>query len=220
MTQFRGAVDLSSLSSKPSSPASGYQRLYPKTDNRLYTVDSSGNEAQVGHPGGFTPYDHGAVSWSFDLCAGTAGQAMTAGQIYLIGQQVARPATVSTIWWCNQSSGSSLTAAQCWAALVDSTGTVLRSVDISSNGAVNLQAATFTSIAINPGFYWTAFLFNGTSRPSLLRQFSVSGSVSNFNRADNLARFATVGGTTSTTITNFDPNTIAKYSVAMWAALG
>lgn len=220
MTQFRGAVDLSTLSSAPSSPASGYQRLYPKTDYRLYTVDSAGNEAQVGHPGGFTPYDHGAVSWSFDLCAGTAGQAMTAGQIYLIGQQVARPATVSTIWWCNQSSGSSLTAGQCWTALINSSGTVLGSADISSKGGVNLQSGTFTPVSVTPGFYWTAFLFNGTDRPSLLRQFSVSGAVNNFNRPDSMARFATYGGTSSTTIANITPASVSKYSVAMWAALG
>src|SRR5690606_30736857 len=38
--------------STPSSPASGYKKLYPKTDGKFYTLDSDGNEVAVGSGAG------------------------------------------------------------------------------------------------------------------------------------------------------------------------
>jgi hypothetical protein len=36
----------------PSTPASGYKSIYPKTDGKLYTLDDGGNEVEVGSGGG------------------------------------------------------------------------------------------------------------------------------------------------------------------------
>lgn len=38
--------------SAPSNPAAGFKKLYPKTDGKLYTKDSAGNEVEVGSGGG------------------------------------------------------------------------------------------------------------------------------------------------------------------------
>lgn len=38
--------------STPSTPASGYKSIYPKTDGKLYTLDDAGNEVEVGSGGG------------------------------------------------------------------------------------------------------------------------------------------------------------------------
>lgn len=38
--------------STPANPSAGYKKLYPKTDGKLYTLDSSGSEVEVGSGGG------------------------------------------------------------------------------------------------------------------------------------------------------------------------
>lgn len=220
MPQYRGSVDLSSLSSAPASPASGFVRLYGKsTDSRLYFVNSSGVDHQVGHPGEFTPQDHGMLTWAFPFEAATAGQAATGGTIYMIAQSVPRSATVTTIYWCNQSSGSSLNAAQCWAGLLDSSGAVLQSVDISSKGGSGNQSATITSQAVTPGLYWIALLFNGTNLPSVARGTTVNANSLNMNRTASTARYAT-NGTVQTTLTNRTPASNTVLASAIWVGMG
>jgi hypothetical protein len=39
---------------KPANPAAGFLRIYPKSDNKLYTLDSTGLETQLGAGGGLT----------------------------------------------------------------------------------------------------------------------------------------------------------------------
>lgn len=218
MTQFRGAVDLSALASSPSAPASGYLRTYGKTDGRLYTQDSAGHEAPVSVDGVFGPDDHSLLAWSFDPAITTAGTALTAGTIYLVGMQVRKSANATTIYWCNQSAGSGLTAAQCWAALLDSSGVVLQSADISGQGSSGSRSISITSTPVVPGFYWVAFLFNGTTPPSLARNSTISAGMLNLNRG-NLQRYAT-NGTSQTTITDRTPASNTNLAASIWAALG
>lgn len=49
---FDDELHLKELSSSPSSPSSGYKKLYPKIDGKLYTLDSDGNELPVGSGSG------------------------------------------------------------------------------------------------------------------------------------------------------------------------
>ena len=76
-----GTTDTQDLSSKtfidaitmqevttPSTPASGDKKIYPKSDGKLYTLDSAGNEIEVGSGGG-----GGGVNYVKDLDA-EAGQ--------------------------------------------------------------------------------------------------------------------------------------------------
>lgn len=218
MSQFRGAVDLTALSSTPSAPSSGYVRLYTKTDGRVYTQDSSSVESVTGS-GNFGPLDHGLFSWSYDFSITTSGQALTAGTIYLVGQQVCKSGNATKIYWVNQGAATSLTSAQCWAALLDSSGTVLASVDVSGNGGGGTQTATISSTAVTPGFYWIGFVFNGTTPPSLARNSTISAAALNINRTVSQARFAT-NGTSQTTITNRTPASNTNLAAALWAALG
>lgn len=41
------AIEIAELASTPSTPASGYKKVYPKTDGNFYTLDSSGNEVML-----------------------------------------------------------------------------------------------------------------------------------------------------------------------------
>ena len=40
-------ISIPELSSSPSNPASGYQKIYAKTDGKLYVRDSSGTETEL-----------------------------------------------------------------------------------------------------------------------------------------------------------------------------
>lgn len=219
MPQFRGYLDLSVLSSTPASPASGYVRLYGKsTDNRVYAVDSSGRDHQVGHPGDFTPEDHGLVSWSFPYEAASGSHGTVGGTVYLVGQQVPRVATVTTLYWANQALAT-LTGGQCWAALLNSSGTVLQTVDISSKTAAGLQSATITATQVTPGFYWIGLLFNGLLIPALTRAANAEAGGLNVNRTAATARYAS-NGTSQTSITNRTPASNTVIASAIWAAMG
>lgn len=46
------AIEIAELSSSPTTPASGFKKIYPKTDGKLYTKDSAGVETEVGAGGG------------------------------------------------------------------------------------------------------------------------------------------------------------------------
>ncbi len=220
MTQYRGAIDLSTLAATPAAPASGYFRMYAKsTDSKFYFNNSSNIEHQVNHPGTFGPQDHGMLAWSYNFEGATSGLTITAGTIYMIGHVIPRAANATTIFWCNQAGGSTLTAAQCWVALLDSTGAVLQSVDISAKGAFGYQAMTIPTTAVVPGFYWTAFLFNGASLPALARGSTISGISLNGNRATTVARYCT-NGASQTTITNRTPASNSLLTSAVWAAIG
>lgn len=45
------AIEIAELSSAPTTPASGFKKLYPKTDGKLYTKNSAGTETEVGAGG-------------------------------------------------------------------------------------------------------------------------------------------------------------------------
>ena len=50
-TAGAGFVELAEQSSSPGTPASGFARIYPKTDNKLYLKDDAGVETQLGAGG-------------------------------------------------------------------------------------------------------------------------------------------------------------------------
>lgn len=49
---FDDEITLQELGATPSTPASGYKAIYPKTDGKLYTLDDAGVETEVGAGGG------------------------------------------------------------------------------------------------------------------------------------------------------------------------
>lgn len=223
MTQYRGAVDLSALSSAPSAPASGYHRLYPKTDNRLYLEDSAGSEYPAGHVGGFNPLDHGIFCWSYDPVMITAGQAPTAGNLYLCGQNVVTSGTVNNLYFIITASlTGSFTAGQCQIGLLNSSGTVLQTASIESNTTGGMQTIPITAQAVTPGLYWIALLWNGTLTSfTVARCSTTSMSAMNLGRTSgNRHRFA-LNGTGQTSITNRTPSSNGLTNAfSFWTAMG
>ena len=97
-TVTTGGVTLQQIST-PSSPSSGYNTIYPKTDGLLYKLDSSGNEVLVGsgagsgeiniviNPDGDTALDGGRTNdvgdWIDSGTGTTSSRTTTAGDIPL-----------------------------------------------------------------------------------------------------------------------------------------
>lgn len=52
---MRAALAMRGLLSTPANPPSGYMKIYPKTDGKLYTLDAAGVEKAVGTGSGGTP---------------------------------------------------------------------------------------------------------------------------------------------------------------------
>lgn len=222
MTQFRGAVDLSTRSSTPSAPSSGYHRIYPKSDNRLYLEDSAGEEYPVSYPGGWGPTDFTLASWTYDPIMITTGQAPSAGSIYMLGVNVIQTITVSNVYFVitNALTGS-FTAGQTMLGVLDSTGAVLTTTSIAANTAAGLQTVTISSTTLTSGMYWLAFLWNGTlSGFQVARCSTTSIGAMNIGRSPNLSRVA-VNGTSQTSITTRTPaNNSNSGAFSMWAAIG
>ena len=84
------ALVITEEASSPSNPSSGFKKLYPKTNGRLYTLDSAGNELEVGSGGesGSKNYidsdsadlEVGIGSWTTDDGAGSAAVYLTLSQ--------------------------------------------------------------------------------------------------------------------------------------------
>jgi hypothetical protein len=222
MPQFRGAVDLSALSSKPSSPASGYQRLYSKTDNRLYLEDSAGAEYPVSYPGGWGSADFSLAGWTYDPIMITTGQTPSAGTIYMLGVNVVQSFTASNVYFVvtNALTGS-FTAGQTMLGVLDSTGAVLTTTSITANTTAGLQTVAITPQSLTSGMYWIAFLWNGTlSGFQVARCSTTSVGAMNINRSPNLSRVA-VNGTSQTSITTRTPaNNTNSGAFSLWAAIG
>ena len=76
-------------SSTPTNPSSGYKKVYPKTDGKLYTLDSAGDEVEVGSGGGggsgsknyidtaSAEFESTVGSWATDDGAGSAADYIT-----------------------------------------------------------------------------------------------------------------------------------------------
>ena len=88
---FTDAITLEEQSSTPSTPASGDKKIYAKNDGKVYTLDSTGAEVEVGSGaggGGSKSYidsesanmEAGVGSWATDDGAGSAASTITLSQ--------------------------------------------------------------------------------------------------------------------------------------------
>lgn len=204
----------------PAFPPAGAQSVYMKADGYLYALDPSGNERRVNQPGSFDAEDHNLLAWSFPFEVTNSGQACTSGTIYLIGLRPNKTATTAALWWNNQAGGVTLNATQCKAALLDSTGAVLATpVNTNTLGAAGMQSVPYVANVVAGKFYWAAFLWVGTTPPSMARAVTtVSAGGLNVNLAAAVARYAT-NGTAQTTITNRTPASNTNLAAAIWVGL-
>jgi hypothetical protein len=128
------------------------------------------------------PADHGLRAWAFDprFCGTTAAVA-TSGTLFLSGMFITESFTASALYWGVAAAPTSQTAGQNFVGLYDASGTLLTSVGVDGDTATTgLKTATI-NVALTPGTYWAAFLFNAGTAPQLPRCAGAGGTPSLIN---------------------------------------
>jgi hypothetical protein len=174
------------------------------------------------------PADAGYAAWACDplILGGTfTGTALAAaGNLYLIRCPVRAPAPFSGIRTWLTAAGTGLTSGQNFAGVYDWTGAKLGGTgDQTSNwGGPGLTDASLTIAAgtlLTPPYVWAAFLFNGTTGPSLALTGNHSATWANGQLSSNAARFGMVSGPYASLPASFSPASVAATAPQYWAAL-
>jgi len=173
------------------------------------------------------PSDQGYVTWSVDPANASNSTVLTAGVMALtrvaVRTQPGGTVTVTNIEAGVNVAGVTLTAGQNFAALYNPLGTRV--------GVTADQSATWNSIGhktmaisggpivLGPGYYWVAFLSNGTTPPQMLRASQAAANSVNSRTTAATTRFGTFGAAQTVTPASITPGTIASNVNAWFAGL-
>lgn len=168
--------------------------------------------------GGWTPGNHGLISWSMDpaLCSGAT--APTSGQVILVRLHISAATTINNIVAVVATAGTALTAGQCFAGLYSAAGAKLgETADQSSAWATTgVKTMPLTSpVAVQAGDYYVALLAVGTTPPAWARG-SVIGALANIGITATTSRFGVATGSSVTALPS--SLTVGATSTAYWAA--
>lgn len=185
-------------------------------------MDILGNVTAAGHAlRSPQAADHGLRAWAFDprFCGTTAAVA-TSGTLFLSGMFITESFTATTLYWGVSVTPTTQTAGQNFVGLYDSTGTLLASVGVDGDTASTGLKAGAISVALTPGTYWAAFLFNAATAPQLPRCAGTGGTASLINVGlTGATQLYATNGTGRTSM----PSTITMASNAAstgyWAAI-
>lgn len=169
------------------------------------------------------PSDHGLAVWAFDPVAASGNQVLTAGTIYLNKVIVRQQVSVGNVVYTINVAGSGLTAGQNFLGLYNSSGT---QVAVTGEQATNWgTAGTKTTALVGgpftlaAGFYYVAFLSNGTTPPSFMRANGGSGSAVNYGLSASAFRFATNATGQTTLPSSLTLSSNATSAFAFWVGL-
>ncbi|HSX06850.1 MAG TPA: glycosyl hydrolase family 28-related protein [Candidatus Saccharimonadia bacterium] len=196
-----------------------------KTDGSLVVAGSlTVGGASVSAAPILLPTDMGYVSWTYDPIGCRAGQVPTAGVLYLARIQIRSSATLTNIFVGMTTAGSGLTSNQNFVGLYNSSGTLLgNSADQTASwasGNTEKQIAFSSSVSVTSGFYWVAFLANGTTTPTFAVGSQLIGNLGSGAASASTRRF----GQYSSSLTSL-PSTITPGSITQtvnqtyWAAV-
>lgn len=120
----------------------------------------------------FTHEDHGLLAWTQDPATCPASGTVTAGVVYLSKIKIVNRSTVvSNILYAVSGSPSGLTSGQNFVGIYNSSGTLLAtSTDQTTNfGSTGAKTGALSApVTLAVGFYYVAFLINGTTPPSFM----------------------------------------------------
>lgn len=125
----------------PSSPAAGKIRVYAKTDNKLYKLDSAGNEAAVGSGGGSAGVNY-LVDWydaTKDIAAGSVVTVAANGNVTVSGSFP----SVTSAWYADATSGTSAIGKSGNNTLRGTTNYLTALSGASTSGATFVQSPVF-----------------------------------------------------------------------------
>ncbi|MEH0582539.1 hypothetical protein QBA54_50785 [Streptomyces sp. B21-108] len=170
--------------------------------------------------GDFQPSDHGLTAWAFDPSLVANSSTAVSGTLYLTKLPVRSAVTVSNLWWSILTVAVTPTAGQNWVGLYDTAGNrlVQAGVDAAVTSTGPKQTA-LTATALQPGYVWAAFLFNGATPPTVGAGSNFQ-TIPNINLAGATLRWA-VNGTGRTTLpaTITPGSNTTTGSLNYWAAM-
>jgi hypothetical protein len=138
------------------------------------------------------PRNHGLVAWTGDpTTVPTGDSGLTAGSIYLVSLQVNRSKTLTGLTWSIATAGSGATASQNFVGLYSASGTRLASVGVDARVTTTGAFTETISVAVTPGLYWVAFLFNATGMPQVARHDALFAGLINLGETTTSFRCAT-----------------------------
>lgn len=165
------------------------------------------------------PVDNGLASWTFDPAHANGTYTLaTAGTLYTVDLKVGSAATISNVLYAVTTAGGTLTASQCFVGIYQGGSLVGTSAATSTAWAsTGLKTTALTSpVNVQSGIVTVAFVFNGTTGPTLAS--GASNSVVNAGLGATVSRYATA----NTGVTTSLPTTLgtkAALTQAPWAAL-
>lgn len=181
---------------------------------------TSGVLASNASQGDWRPEDHSLAAWTYDPVIASTGSALTSGTIYLVGLQLRVAATVTSIYWHNNSAGT-VTSGQNFVGLYNSSGTRLGQ---SSIAGTTVSVATKTEAIgtqnLGVGLYWVAFLFNGSTMPQPIRLATYSATALNLGLTAATARYATNATGQTSLPTSITPGNNVNAGLSYWVGLG
>jgi Pectate lyase superfamily protein len=218
--QDNGAIGPIVLNAWPNTGSSSYNHV-----SLLNTDEFTVNSVPV--PGaGFQPSDQNLIAWSYDPTANANSTALaTSGVIHLVKVNVRYPTTITNILYQVATEGSGLTTGENFVGLYDSTGT-LRGTSADMTATWNTTDGFYTTPLVTPytaaaGFYYVAFVANGTTGPAVTRGGGLNGSAATLNAGLTAATYRyAVNSTGHTTLpTPLTLSASTEESVGYWVAL-
>jgi hypothetical protein len=189
------------------------------------TAGSVGTVADAGHQHpsyDWLPGDHGFQAWTFDPALCSASQVLSGGVIQLVKVKIPTAITVASVCAFVGTAGGTLTSGQNYAALYDSSGSLLSATadQTTAWGTTGLKIMALTSSqAVAAGSYvYVALLSNGTTPPAFYR--GVSSGIGNANLASGAYRSATSGASQTIIPASITLSGAASSPNQFWVALG
>jgi hypothetical protein len=173
----------------------------------------------------WVPSDVNYIAWAYDpaMAVTTTSALANASVVYLIRVNVRAAASVTNVEIYIGTAGSLLTAAENYAGLYNSAGTLIgTTADQTANwGTAGYYTTALIGgpYAIPAGFYWVAMVFNGTTGPAPLRQGSISSGFENSGLAVASARYATNGTGNATLPASITPGSNSLAQITYWAGI-
>lgn len=162
----------------------------------------------------------GYAGWTYPQVQCSAGKAGVAGTLYLSSFTIPSPVSITKLGWGINTAGSGAVAGQNFIGLYDSTGARLVSFGVDARAiTAGAWQETISALALNPGLYWFAYLFNATGMPAIYRSGDLNGSLMNLGLPNSKLAFATNGTGQTTLPSSITPSSNASAQFSYWGSV-
>lgn len=166
----------------------------------------------------FYPDDQGLLAWSYDfVSASPTATAPGAGVVQMIKIAVRRPVTITNVLLDIVATGT-LTAGQNFAGLYSASGTLLSATadQTTAWGTTGLKTMALSAAqAVLPGYYYVAFVMNGTPA-TVARASGVTGSGASLSAGLTASNGRWLTGPTVTALANVNMSTQTTLAGPAW----